>query len=132
MNEPSCYDKEQLPYLTSTKLVFFDEFHIQQVSGPPVTSKVNEHNIKFPRDEEGDIDVKNDKYDTNNQTKKATFKYGQEGRFCLVVAKIESKNGNITGKRCPVFDYSGGKIVTIDAYKKEIQKEFARFQELTS
>ena len=117
-HETSWYNKEQFPSLKSTQLVFFDEVHIQQVIGPPVTSKVNEHNIRFPKDEEGNIDVKNGKYDTNNQPKKATFKYEQEGRFCLGVAKIESKNGTITGKRCPVFDYSGGKIVTIDAYKK--------------
>ena len=38
-----------------------------------------------------------------NQTKKSTFKYEQEGRFCLGVAKIESKDGTITGKRCPVL-----------------------------
>ena len=50
--------------------------------------------------------------------RKATFKYEQEGRFCLGIAKIESKNGTITGKLCPVFDYTGKKIVTIDAYKK--------------
>ena len=96
-----------------------------------MTSKVNEHNIRFPRDEEGNIVVKNGKYDTNNQPKKSTFNYYQEGRFCLGVAKIESKNGKITGKRCPVFDYSGKKIVTIDAYKKEILKEFARVPKLT-
>ena len=131
-HESSWYDKEQLPSLTSTQLVFFDEFHIQQVSGPPVTSKVNEHNIRFPRDEEGNIDVKNGKYDTSNQPKKATFKYEQEGRFCLGVSKIESENGTITGKRCPFFDYSGKNIVTIDTYKKEILKEFARFRKITS
>ena len=55
---------------------------------------------------------------TRKPTEKATFKYEQKGMFCLVVAKIESKNGTITGKTCPVFDYSGGKIVTIDAHKK--------------
>ena len=69
-----------------------------------------------------DIDDKNGKYDTNNQLKKSTFKYEQEGRFCLGAAKIESNNGTITGKWCPVFDYTGRKIVTIDAYKKEILK----------
>ena len=53
-----------------------------------MTSKVNEHNIRFPRDEEGNIDVKTSKYDTKNQLKKATFKYEQEGRFYLYVAKI--------------------------------------------
>ena len=117
-NEPSWYDKEQLPYLTSTQIFFFGEFHIQQVSGPPVTIKLNKHNIRFPRDEEGKIDVKTSKYDTNTQPKKTTFEYEQEGRFCLGVANIKSKNGTITGKRCPVFDYSGEKVVTIDAYKK--------------
>ena len=39
-------------------------------------------------------------------------------RFCLGVAKINSKNGTITGRLCPVYDYSGGKIAIIDAYKK--------------
>ena len=121
-HEPSWYNKEQLPSMTSTQIVFFGEFHISQVSGPPVTRKVDKQNIRFPRDEEGDIDVKNVKYETNNQPKNSTFKYEQEGRFCLGVAKIESKNGTMIGKQCLVFYYSGGKIVTIDTYKKEIQK----------
>ena len=56
-HEPSWYDKEHLPSLTPTQLVFFDEVHIQQVSGPPVTRNEDEHNIRFPRDEEGNIDV---------------------------------------------------------------------------
>ena len=51
-------------------------------------------------------------YDTKNQQKKATFKYEQEGRFCLRVANVESKDGKITGKRCLVFDYTEKKIVT--------------------
>ena len=131
-HETSWYEKEKLPSLTSTQLVLFDKFHIKQVSGTPVTSKLNEHSIRFPRYEEGDIDVKNGKYNMGNQSKKATFKYEQEGRFYLVVANIESKNGKITGKRCPVFDYTNKKIVTIGVYKKEILKEFARVRQLTS
>ena len=117
-HEPSWYNKEQIPSLKSTQIVFFGEVHIQKVSGPPVKIRVNKHNIQFPRNEEGKIDVKNGKYDTNNKPKNSTFKCEQEGRFCLGVANIESKNGTITGKRCPVFDYSGGDIVTIDAYRK--------------
>ena len=50
--------------------------------------------------------------------RKATFKYEQEGRFCLGVAKVESQDGTIIGKRCPVFDYTEKIIVTINAYKK--------------
>ena len=49
--------------------------HIQQVSGTPMTSKFNKHDIRFPRDEEGTIDVKSGKYNTNNEPKKATFNY---------------------------------------------------------
>ena len=106
--------------------------HVQQVCGPPVTSKVNEHNIWFPSNEEGNVDGKNGQYGANNQPKKSTFKYEQEGRFCLGGAKIESKNGEITGKRCPVFEYTGKKIVVIYAYKKEIMKVFKRVRQLTS
>ena len=77
---------------------------------------MNYYNVLFPRNEEGEVDVKRYFYETNNQPKKATFKYEQEGRFCLVVVKVESKEcGTITGKRCPVFDYTGKKIVSIDA-----------------
>ena len=104
--------------MTSTQLVFFDESHMQQVSGPPVTRKLNEDDTRFPRDEEGNINVETGEYDTNNQPKKATFKYEQEGRFCFGVANIKSKDGTITGKQFPIFDYSGGKIVIIDAYQK--------------
>ena len=57
IHEPSWYDKEQLPSMKSTQLVLFDEVHIQQISGPPVTRKVNKHNIQFPGDEEGNVDV---------------------------------------------------------------------------
>ena len=63
-HEPSWYYKEQLPSLTSTHIVFSDEVQTQQVSGTHVTIKLNEHNIRFPRNEEGNIDVKTGKYDT--------------------------------------------------------------------
>ena len=97
-HEPCWYDKEELPSLTSNEFVFFDEIYVQQVFGPPVTSKVNEHNIRFPMDEEGNVDVKNGQYGEKNQPKKATFKHEQEESFCLGVAKIESKNRKIIGK----------------------------------
>ena len=61
------------------------------------------------------MDVERGVYDTNNQPKIARFKYEQEGRFCLGVAKVEGQDGTILGKRCPVFDYTEKKIFTIDA-----------------
>ena len=57
-------------------------------------------------------------YDTNNQPKRATFKYEQEGRLCLGVDKVKGQDGTIIGKCCPVFDYTEKKTFTIDAYKK--------------
>ena len=71
-------------------------------------------------------------YNTNNQPKRATFKYEQEGRICLGVAKVEGQDGTIIGKRCTVFDYTEKKIVTINAYKKEMRNELERIRNLTS
>ena len=100
------------------------------VIGGPLTGKSNENNIWFPRDEDRKIDVKTGKHDMNNQPKKAIFNYEQEGRLCLGVAESESKNGPITGKQCPIFDYSGGKIVTIDAYKNKHRNNLQEFESL--
>ena len=71
-------------------------------------------------------------YDTNNQPKRASFKYEQKGLSCLGVAMVEGQYRTIIGKRCPVFDYTDKKKITIDAYKKEMRKEFARIRKLTS
>ena len=76
---PTCYEKNQLPSLTSTQLVFFDKVHAKQVCGPPSTSRSNERNVLFPRNEEGKVDVERGVYETNNQPKRATIKYDQEG-----------------------------------------------------
>ena len=71
-------------------------------------------------------------YEINNQPERETSKYKQEGRFCLGVEKVEIRYGTTTGNLCPVFNYTENKIVTIDAYKKEILSEFARIRKLTS
>ena len=105
--------------MTSTLLILFDKIHVKQVIRPLTTSQVGDYNILFTRAGDGKLDVERGVYDTNNQPKKATFKYKQEGVFCLGVAKVESKEyETITGKRSPVFDYAGNKIVTIGSYKK--------------
>ena len=127
---PSCYNKSQLPSFTSTQLVFLDKVHVKKVCGPPATSLSNECNIVFSVNEEGEVDVERGIYNTNNQPKRATFKYEQEGQFYLSVAKVEGQYGTIIGKRCPVFDYTEKKIVMINAYKKEIMNELERIRSL--
>ena len=90
---------------------------------PSTTSQVNDYNIFFPRYEKGKVNAERGVYDTNNQWKKENFKYDQEEQFCIRVTKVESKeDGTITGKRCPVFNYTGKKIVTIDALQKRNPK----------
>ena len=54
--------------------VLFDKVHVKQVYGPPTTSRWNECNVLFPRNEEGKVDVKRGVYETNNQPKIETFK----------------------------------------------------------
>ena len=71
-------------------------------------------------------------YNKKNQPNRATFKYEQEGRFCLGVAKVEGQDEKVIGKRCPVFDYTDKKIVTINAYKKEMTHELEIVKKLTS
>ena len=48
------------------------------------------------------------------------------------MAKVEIKDRTITGKRCPVFDYTDKKTIAVNAYKKEILNEFERIRKLTS
>ena len=81
----SCYDKYQLNSLTSTQLVFFDKVHVKQVCGPPSTSQSNECNILVPRNEEGEVDVERGVHDTNNQPKRASFKYNQKRNYSVSV-----------------------------------------------
>ena len=71
-----------------------------------MTSKLNEHNVRFPRDKEGNIDVKTGKYDANNKPKKATFKYEQEVNFCIGAANIESKNWRSFACYRPIFTFN--------------------------
>ena len=119
---PSCYNKNKLPSLISTQLVFLDKFHIKHVRRSPTTSQLNEYKFLFPSDEEGKVDVERGVNDTNNQLKRETIKYEQKGRLCIGVAKVESKyDGTITGHCCMVFDCTGKKMSIIYAYKKEIR-----------
>ena len=48
------------------------------------------------------------------------------------MAKVEGQDGKIIGKRCPVFDYTEKKIVTISAYKQEMKHELQRVKNLNS
>ena len=81
---PSCYDKSQIPSLTPTQLVFFDEVHVKQVCGPPATSHSNECNIVFPRNEEGEVDVERGFYNTKISRREQPLSTSKRGDSVLV------------------------------------------------
>ena len=85
----------------------FDEIYIQQTSGPPTTSWLNEYKVSFKGDKDGKLDVKM-VFTIWKINKKAMFKYYKEGRLCIGVAKVESLDKKIIGNRCPVFYFTGG------------------------
>ena len=83
--------KNQLPSMTSTQLISFDEVRTKKFSGPRTTIQKNHCNFLFPRYKEEKVYVERGVYDTNNQLKMETFKYKQEGQFYLGSAMVESK-----------------------------------------
>ena len=129
---PSCYDKSQIPSLTSTQLVLFDEVHVKQVFRPPSTSRSNEFNILFPRNEEGEVNVERGVYDTKNQLNIASFKYEKEERFCLGVAKAEIQDGKIIGKRCRCWITHRRTLSRLVLTKNKSEQLFERSEELFS
>ena len=68
-------------------------------------------------------------YDTKNKPKRESFKYKQEGRFYLGVAKAENQDGTIIDKRCLVSDDMDKKIVTIDALQKRHHERICKNKE---
>ena len=90
----------------------------------------NDIQIRFPRDE-------NSKYDPVSGTVgdteyKSTYKYAQESRVCLGVAKTTLTDGTTVGRKARVFDYSRKKIVSIAEYDKRRNDEINRVKSLPS
>ena len=85
--------------------------------------------IRFPRDPD-------EKYNPsathlNPELKTSTFKYTQQARFCLGVAKVQNlATGEVEGRRSRIFSYTNKKIVSIAEYKIKVQQEITRVQRL--
>ena len=108
-NLPDYYKSSKLPNIEGCyNVVWFDEVHIAQQTGPPVDSQ--SYVYQFPRNKEGDIDIKNGTFAP--KLFKPTFKYPKECRMCAGVAKIKtqiSQDGSTwvdKGLRLPLFNYS--------------------------
>jgi len=107
--------------LTSTfpQLNFLLDLHIQL-------------QIRFPRDADGKyspVSPTNQTLIYSDKLAAPTFKYAQQGRFCLGVASVELMDGTITGRK-KVYDYTGQRLVSVKEYEVLIKKECRRIKNL--
>ena len=122
---PPWYDPDLLPKIDDAQLVWYDEMHIKQKVGLNIHADLQ---IRFPRNANGDYDSTSSSIAA--PAYQAIFKYSQEARFCLGVAKIKQNNGTVKGVRSKVFDYSSKKIISIKEYDKRVKEEIRRVKQL--
>ena len=106
---------------------FFNEVHIEQEGGSTIHDKLQ---IRFTRNDEGNYDPTSIKIAAEEYT--STFKYTQQARFCLGVAKVRLLDGQIEGRKCKAFDYISKRILTIQMYKIKTQDELKKVKSLSS
>ena len=92
-----------------------------QKGGP---NMYNDVQIRFTRDNAGNYDPLSNHYAPPLFA--STFKYAQEARFCLGVAKVRLPDGTAKGVRSKVFDYTMKKIVSISEWNTRVENEFNR------
>ena len=78
-----CFDPDLLPKIDRTQLVWFDEMHIKQKAGLNIHADLQ---IRFSRNSDGKYDQSANEFAP--PAYQSVFKYTQEARFCLGVAKV--------------------------------------------
>ena len=81
---PPCFDRDQCNTITNEYVVWFDEYHFNQDSGPP---SLNNLQIRFPRDKDGNYDRNSATY--NPKQSKPSYKYPEQDCFCFGIAKVK-------------------------------------------
>ena len=89
----------------------------------------NDLQIRFPRQANGDF---NRTGILALQSYQAAYKYTQEGRFCLGVAKVRLNNGDVVGRRCGMFDYTAKRLISVTEYEAKVKEEINRIKANTS
>jgi hypothetical protein len=99
----------------------WDETHPKGKLGTGKTKvvKAEDVQVRFPRDENGNVDVENGKYSDNTE-KVMQAKYTDEVRLCLGVATVRLPDGSREGRRCDLIDYTGRVIVSPDKERTRI------------
>lgn len=125
---PPWFDPTKLPKLDINQIVWFDECHITQQGLQ--SAHVMKRQVRFPRDSRGKFD-RNGEY--GQPKKEKSFKYTKAARFCFGVASVKKfQHYPSVGKRCPVIDYTGKKVVSHGEYSKKINDEIQRVKKLNA
>ena len=126
-----CFNSAKMDSLNICQIAWWDETHRKCVING--AGREIEFTIKFKRDADGKLDVKNGKY-SDEETFELKVKFGQEIRLCLgcSVKAVKTDEGNTkVGVRLKPFDYSGKTILTIKDWNARTKDEIARVQNLS-
>lgn len=112
---PPMFDGNKLTPICRHQIVFFDETHQQCLLGSAGVAKLvngKEVQVRFPKDEKGNIDIINGTYRDDELQNRLQPKYPKEIRLVLGVAAVKNVDGTIEGKRALPFDYTGRKVLS--------------------
>ena len=127
-----CFDPRKLTKFHIAGTVWWDETHPDCKIGTAKNKRDRgiQVQVRFPRNKDGDVDVKNGTYSDKLECK-MRVKYSEEIRICLGVAIVELHDGTREGRRCKMIDYTGKIILCAEEYESRVQKEIKRVKKLT-
>ena len=128
-NIPEWFDEEKVAPLELQQIVWWDETHQKCVIGNQLLVGQDGY-FKFPRSENGEIDIENGQYKTEGIAY-LSVKYDNEIRLALGCAMVLDQSGVNVGQRCKPLVYSNKVLVSINEYEDKIKYEIQRVRQLT-
>ena len=106
--------------------MWFNKTHINQEGIQ--SHHISKKQVRLPRDEDGRYHSDGEYGQERAQT---TFKYSQQGQFCLGVASVKYKKFEPpVGKRCQVISYTGKIIIKESEWQVRVKEEIQRVKDL--
>jgi len=128
---PDYFDEEKLaPYMLELQhIAWWDETHRKCTIGSETAQAGRKLQIKFKRNEFGQIDLKEGTYTADDKIE-MNVKFPAEVRLCLGVATVWDPSGNEKGVMLKPFDYSGKIILSKKDYDRKVDDEIDRIRKL--